>query len=120
MRSANRFLEKGRENHESSQILGCKEADPPELASSWTRPMLAQEGSVMDDTPSRDTVVESLSAPVAGSRLGGATNYSGMVRQGIRACLAMERVTTRSSRLCAFTSIAPAAVQTPLPPHAHW
>lgn len=38
----------------------------------------------MHYTPSRHTVVELLSAPAAGSRLGGAASYNGMARHGIK------------------------------------
>lgn len=38
----------------------------------------------MHYTPSRHTVVELLSAPAAGSRLGDAANYNGMTRHGIK------------------------------------
>jgi hypothetical protein len=36
------------------------------------------------ETPSRDTIVEELPSPVAGSLVGRATNYSGTVQHGIR------------------------------------
>lgn len=38
----------------------------------------------MHYTPSRHTVVELLSAPAAGSRLGGAANYNDTTRHGIK------------------------------------
>jgi hypothetical protein len=39
---------------------------------------------VPPDTPSRDTVVQSRSAPVTDSWLGGATYYNGTMRHGMR------------------------------------
>jgi hypothetical protein len=55
------------------------------------------------DMPLRDTIVESLFAPVAGRRRGGATNYDGMVRQHMTPYHPLQLMARRSHVPCSTT-----------------